>query len=83
MLVLGRRQGESIVIAPGEDLVLIQVILAERGKARIAISAPDHVDILRGEVMTAAEWAAVRAVLDERAQSSDRRRWRADGKTRA
>lgn len=83
MLVLGRRQGESIVIALGEDLVLIQVTLADRGKARIAISAPDYVDILRGEVMTAAEWAAVRAVLDERAQSSDRRRWRADGETRA
>ena len=47
MLVLGRKPGESITI--GSDIKVR--IVAVKGKAvRIAIDAPRHVEILRGEL---------------------------------
>ena len=50
MLILGRRAGESIVIAGG---IRIVVLATDRGGVRLGIEAPSDVTILRGEIATA------------------------------
>lgn len=46
-LVVGRLEGESVVI--GDDVV-VRVVFAAGGKARLAITAPEHVRVDRSEV---------------------------------
>ena len=48
MLVLSRKANESIII--GDDIV-ITINEIKDGKARIGITAPDHVLVLRGELV--------------------------------
>ena len=48
MLILGRREGDSIIIDGG---IRIVVVSCDRGSARIGIDAPSHVKILRGEIV--------------------------------
>ena len=50
VLTLGRRAGESVLIY-ADDLV-IEVVMVEirRDRARLAFSAPRHVDIVRAEL---------------------------------
>ena len=48
MLVLSRTRNESIHL--GNDIV-VKVIQCGRGSVRIGIEAPDHVRILRGELL--------------------------------
>ncbi len=48
MLVLTRKPGEKIVIAGGITLTVVSVI---RNKVRLAFDAPDHVGILRAELL--------------------------------
>jgi carbon storage regulator len=47
MLILGRREGESILIDGG---IRIVVVSCDRGGVRIGIEAPTDVKILRGEI---------------------------------
>jgi carbon storage regulator len=47
MLILGRREGESILIDGG---IRIVVVSCDRGGVRIGIEAPASVKILRGEI---------------------------------
>ncbi len=47
MLILGRREGDSIIIDGG---IRIVVVSCDRGGVRIGIEAPGHVKILRGEI---------------------------------
>jgi len=47
MLILGRREGESILIDGG---IRIVVVSCDRGGVRIGIEAPGSVKILRGEI---------------------------------
>lgn len=47
MLILGRREGESILIDGG---IRIVVVACDRGGVRIGIEAPSSVKILRGEI---------------------------------
>jgi carbon storage regulator len=47
MLILGRREGDSILIEGG---IRIVVVSCERGGVRLGIEAPADVKILRGEV---------------------------------
>ena len=47
MLILGRREGDSILIEGG---IRIVVVSCDRGGVRIGIEAPSDVKILRGEV---------------------------------
>jgi len=47
MLILGRREGDSILIDGG---IRIVVVSCERGGVRIGIEAPNDVKILRGEI---------------------------------
>ncbi|MBL0941005.1 MAG: carbon storage regulator [Gemmatimonadaceae bacterium] len=47
MLILGRREGESILIDGGIKIV---VVACDRGGVRIGIEAPSSVKILRGEI---------------------------------
>ena len=57
MLVLGRREGESIVI--GDD-VEVFVVSAEKGQVRLGIVAPKDVAVHRREV-----WEKIKAELRE------------------
>lgn len=50
MLILQRRAGESLVI--GEDIT-VSVVSIDGVRVRLAISAPDHVPILRSELAVA------------------------------
>lgn len=47
MLILGRREGDSIIIDGG---IRIVVVSCDRGGVRIGIEAPSNVKILRGEI---------------------------------
>ena len=47
MLILGRREGDSILIEGG---IRIVVVSCDRGGVRIGIEAPSAVKILRGEI---------------------------------
>ena len=47
MLVLSRKQGEKVVI--GNDIT-VTVAEVKGGRIRLAIDAPDHVRVLRGEL---------------------------------
>jgi carbon storage regulator len=47
MLILGRREGDSILIDGG---IRIVVVSCDRGGVRIGIEAPSDVKILRGEI---------------------------------
>jgi carbon storage regulator len=47
MLILGRREGDSILIDGGIKIV---VVACDRHGVRIGIEAPSHVKILRGEI---------------------------------
>lgn len=48
MLILTRRPGESLVI--GDDIE-ITVISVEGNQVKVGIRAPDHIDILRSELL--------------------------------
>lgn len=60
MLILQRRPGESLVIG---DNITITVVSVDGGRARLAISAPDDVSILRSELIKAT--AANREAAEE------------------
>ncbi|MBB3114248.1 carbon storage regulator [Paenibacillus phyllosphaerae] len=47
MLVVGRKPGEYIMIG---DEIKVQVVKSKDGDLRLAIDAPKHISILRGEV---------------------------------
>jgi carbon storage regulator len=49
MLVLARRPGESITI--GEDIV-VTVVSAAGGHVKLGITAPQHVRVMRAEILT-------------------------------
>ena len=48
MLVLSRKLGESIVI---NDYTRVTVVSIDRGKIRLGIEAPPHVEIMREELL--------------------------------
>lgn len=50
MLVLTRKPGEKVVVDGG---IVITVVTARDGRVKLAIEAPPHVSILRGEL---ADW---------------------------
>ena len=47
MLILGRREGDSILIDGGIRIVIVS---CDRGGVRIGIDAPADIKILRGEI---------------------------------
>ena len=63
MLILQRKSGESVFI--GEEIE-VSVLSVEAGRVRLAIQAPKSVQILRRELLTAAE--ANREAASEEAQ---------------
>ncbi|PRO65657.1 carbon storage regulator [Alkalicoccus urumqiensis] len=48
MLVLGREPGEYVVI---NNEIQVKVLKNKKGQLRLAIDAPPHVPIVRGEVL--------------------------------
>jgi carbon storage regulator len=52
MLILSRKEGESIVIG---DNITVKIVSAEKGGVKIGIEAPPEVSILRSELVTAVE----------------------------
>ncbi len=67
MLILGRREGDSILIDGG---IRIVVVSCDRGGVRIGIEAPSDVKILRGEIAQQVEQENQRA-----ASASDAAQW--------
>lgn len=49
-LVLTRTVGESVVVGSGPDRVVINVVTADRGRAKLSVEAPRSVSVLRGEL---------------------------------
>ena len=47
MLVIGRKPGEYIMIG---DNIKVQVVKSKEGDLRLAVEAPKHVKITRGEL---------------------------------
>ena len=47
MLVLGRKPGEYVMIG---DEIMVKVVRSSKGDLRLAIKAPESVNIVRGEV---------------------------------
>ncbi|WP_026297263.1 carbon storage regulator [Paenibacillus daejeonensis] len=47
MLVLGRKPGEFIMI---DNNIMVKVIKSDEGHLRLAIDAPRHISIVRGEL---------------------------------
>ena len=52
MLILQRKEGESLLIG---DEIEVTVLAVEAGRVRLAIQAPRDVTILRSELRVAAE----------------------------
>lgn len=52
MLVLGRKPGEYVLI---DNNIMVKVVKSEEGHLRLAIEAPKHVSIVRGELFEATE----------------------------
>lgn len=58
MLVLTRRQGETLIIGEGENLVRVTVVSAGiTGQVRMAIDAPRHISVDREEIRARKERA--------------------------
>jgi carbon storage regulator len=47
MLVLGRKPGEYVLI---DNNIKVKVIKSDEGHLRLAIEAPKHISIVRGEL---------------------------------
>lgn len=54
MLVLTRREGEKIIIGGSIEIVVSEI---QGDKVRVGISAPQNLEILRGELLEAARSA--------------------------
>ena len=48
MLVLSRKQGESVQI---DSTIQVTVVSISKGRVKLGISAPDHVHIVRNELI--------------------------------
>jgi carbon storage regulator len=62
MLVLGRKEAESIQI--GDDVTVVVTRIGPGRRVRIGIVAPPHVAVVRSELLTEGE-CDVSAVTDE------------------
>lgn len=49
MLVLGRSQGEALII--GDRAIKITVLSIDRGQVRLGVDAPRHIPVHREEVL--------------------------------
>lgn len=63
MLVLKRKEGQSIVIGGN---IIIKVHKIEGRSVKLAIDAPKEINILRSELIERAEEKTKQAVVDER-----------------
>ncbi len=52
MLILSRKEGESIVIG---DNITVKIVSTEKGLVKIGIEAPSDITILRSELLDAVE----------------------------
>lgn len=50
MLILSRRQDQTIEISGG---ITVKVLEIRNGRVRIGVTAPDDVDVMRGEIHAA------------------------------
>ena len=53
-LILSRREGERLVIGEG---VVLEVVEIRNNRVRLAVTAPRHVPVLRGELIPLAKRA--------------------------
>lgn len=47
MLVLGRKPGEFVLI---DNTIMVKIVKSDEGHLRLAIDAPKHISIVRGEL---------------------------------
>lgn len=59
MLILSRRQGDTVRIGPD---ITVSILRVQGGQVRIGIDAPKHVEVLRGERAEAADAAGAATV---------------------
>mgnify|MGYP001587161655 CR=1 FL=1 len=54
MLVLGRRDGQSLILTRGDDRIVVKVcdVGTRQAGVRIGIEAPDEWNIVREELLT-------------------------------
>lgn len=50
-LVIGRKPGESFELKCGDHLVVVTLVRIDNGECKIAIDAPQVVDITRSELL--------------------------------
>jgi carbon storage regulator len=62
MLVLSRKKSESIVIG---DNIIVRVVRISGGRVRLAIDAPQHVKVSRGEIVETTPTKAAEQQLDD------------------
>ncbi|TVY08424.1 carbon storage regulator [Paenibacillus cremeus] len=55
MLVIGRKPGEYVVI---NENIIVKVVKSDEGHLRLAIDAPKHISIVRGELVEAEKSAS-------------------------
>ena len=51
MLILTRKEGESLIITVGNKEIRVTINKAQGGKAKVAIEASQDVDIIREELL--------------------------------
>ena len=56
MLVLSRKQGESVLV---DSTIQVKIVSIGKGRVKLGISAPDHVRIIRSELISCGPNAAV------------------------
>ena len=72
MLVVTRKIGESIIIRAGKETITVSVEALHGGNVRIGLDAPNHVQILRNElVQNHKEFGKVLFGVDSEAESEN------------
>lgn len=51
MLVLGRREGERIIIGEGPGRIVVTLVRSGLHGAQVGVEAPEHVPIVREELL--------------------------------
>ena len=72
MLVVTRKVGEAIIIRAGNDTITVSVEALHGSNVRIGLDAPNHVQILRNElVQNHKEFGKVLFGVDSEAESEN------------
>ncbi|HVO75791.1 MAG TPA: carbon storage regulator [Ignavibacteriaceae bacterium] len=68
MLILARKNGDEIII---DSKIIVKVISASDGSVKIGITAPEEIEILRGEIYSKVKESTLRASEESRLRPLD------------